>query len=140
MVFYRGKRYRLGDRRALEQLEPFRQLGYDVMSAHLLNASEGARHGDLVLYGAFAEAGNIAFDFEFGLHGGLSPEELDQFLISPADVELSDELMGESVPSEAFYRFFSARYSDARRAPPDDNDDHDGDGEDPASHPARDAA
>jgi hypothetical protein len=116
VLFHRGRRYRLGDRQALGALEPFRVLGYDVLAAHLGHASEGARRGDLVLYGAFAEAGNIAFDFEFGSHGGIGPDELDQFLIAPAGVELSDELRAPAVPAEAFYRFFAARYGDALRA------------------------
>ena len=30
MVIYRGQRHRLGDRRALERLEPFRRLGYEL--------------------------------------------------------------------------------------------------------------
>jgi hypothetical protein len=113
VLFYRGRRYRLDDRQALEPLEPFRVLGYDVLATHLGNATAGARRGDLVLYGAFAEAGNIAFDFEFGSHGGVGPEELDQFFIAPAGVELSDELRAAAVPAEAFYRFFARRYADA---------------------------
>ena len=59
IVMYRGQRYRLGDRRALERLEPFRRLGYELLATHLLQAAEGRRYGDLVLYGAFAAAGDI---------------------------------------------------------------------------------
>jgi hypothetical protein len=111
IVFYRGQRYRLGERRALERLEPFRRLGYDLLAAHLLHAAEGARSGDLVLYGAFAEAGDIAFDFEFGSHGGIGPEELDQFIVYPAHVPMP---LSGAVAAEAFYRFFVARYGRAR--------------------------
>ena len=64
MVIHRGHRHRLGDRRALSKLEPFRRLGYELLATHLMHAAEGARYGDLVLYGAFAEAGDISFDFE----------------------------------------------------------------------------
>ena len=72
MVLYRGRRYRLGDRRALEQLEPFRRARLRAARRRTCcSAAEGARSGDLVLYGAFAEAGDIAFDFEFGSHGGV---------------------------------------------------------------------
>jgi hypothetical protein len=110
IVFHRGRRYRLGDKKELAELEPFRVLGYDVLAAHLGNAAVGARRGDLVLYGAFTEAGNIAFDFEFGSHGGIGADELDQFFIAPAGVELSDELRATAVPAEAFYRFFAGRY------------------------------
>jgi hypothetical protein len=107
IIFYRGQRYRLGDRRALSELPPFRAIGYDVLATHLLHAAEGARHGDLVLYGAFAEAGDIAFDFEFGSHGGIGPDELDQFIAYPARVELP---LHGAVAAEQFYRFFSERY------------------------------
>jgi len=107
MVLYRGRRYRLGDRRALGQLEPFRRLGYTLLATHLLHAAEGPRHGDLVLYGAFAAAGDIAFDFEFGSHGGVGPDELDQFVIHPTHIELP---LHGAVAAEQFYRFFFERY------------------------------
>jgi hypothetical protein len=112
IVFYRGRRYRLGDRRALERLEPFRRLGYELLATHLLHGAEGSRYGDLVLYGAFAEAGDVAFDFEFGSHGGIGPDELDQFIIHPARVTLPPELRDGPVAAEQFYRFFAARYGD----------------------------
>lgn len=111
-LFYRGQRYRLGDRRRLAPLPPFRRVGYDLLAAHLLQAAEGDRYGDLVLYGAFAEAGDVAFDFEFGSHGGVGPDELDQFLIAPAEVVLPPALRTGQVTAEQFYRFFSARYGD----------------------------
>jgi hypothetical protein len=107
VLFYRGRGYRLADRHALEALEPVRCLGYELCAAHLRNAAEGLRHGDLVLYGAFAPAGEIAFDFEFGSHGGIGPDELDLFVVHPAGVELP---FGEAVAAEDFYRFFAERY------------------------------
>lgn len=113
IVMCRGGRWRLGDRRALERLEPFRRLGYELLAMHLMHAAEGARYGDLVLYGAFAEAGDIAFDFEFGSHGGIGPDELDQFIIHPARVPLSAALAdGAPVAAEQFYDFFASRYSE----------------------------
>ena len=122
MVLYRGGRWRLGDRRALERLEPFRRLGYELAATHLLHAAEGERYGDLVLYGAFAEAGDISFDFEFGSHGGIAPDELDQFVLHPSRVALPVELHdGAHVAAEQFYRFFAERYSggDEERATED---------------------
>jgi hypothetical protein len=109
VVFYRGGRHRLGERRALERLPPFRQVGYDLLATHLLQAAEGERSGDLVLYGAFAEAGDIAFDFEFGSHGGIGPDELDQFMMHPSEIAVPFD---EEVEAEELYRFFSERYSD----------------------------
>ena len=122
IVMYRGGRWRLGDRRALERLEPFRRLGYDLLATHLMHAAEGSRYGDLVLYGAYAEAGDVAFDFEFGSHGGIGSDELDQFVLHPAGVELPAEFHdGGAVAAEQFYRFFAARYStdDEERATED---------------------
>jgi len=122
IVLYRGERHRLGDRRALERLEPFRRLGYELAATHLMHAAEGHRYGDLVLYGAFAAAGDIAFDFEFGSHGGIAPDELDQFVLHPAHIALPAELHdGALVAAEQFYRFFAERYAgrDEERAAED---------------------
>jgi hypothetical protein len=111
MVIYRGHRYRLGDRRALSKLEPFRRLGYDLIATHLMLAAEGKRYGDLVLYGAYAEAGDIAFDFEFGSHGGIGADELDQFMLHPSRVTMPAAFHdGGAVAAEQFYRFFSEHY------------------------------
>ena len=111
IVMYRGRRWRLGERRALERLEPFRRLGYELLATHLMHAAEGGRFGDLVLYGAFAEAGDIAFDFEFGSHGGIGADELDQFVLHPAGIALPAEFHdGGAVAAEQFYRFFAGRY------------------------------
>ncbi len=111
MIFYRGARYRLGDRRALERLPPFQRLGYELAATHLMHAAEGARYGDLVLFGAFAEAGDIAFDFEFGSHGGIGEDELDQFILHQAGVELPAAFHdGGAVAAEQFYEFFDASY------------------------------
>jgi hypothetical protein len=107
VVFHRGRRYQLDDRRRLESLEPFRVLGYDLLAAHLRAAASGRRSGDLVLYGAFAQAGSIAFDFEFGSHGGIGPEELDQFVLHPSQVAWP---LDGAVRAEDFHRFFRERY------------------------------
>ena len=100
VVFYRGRRYRSTTGGVSSGCEPFRVLGYELLAGHLRAAAEGRRSGDLVLYGAFAEAGSIAFDFEFGSHGGVGPEELDQFVIHPAGVEwpLRGAVGAEAVP------------------------------------------
>jgi hypothetical protein len=122
VVLYRGGRWRLGCRRALEGLEPFRRIGYDLLATHLMHAAEGSRYGDLVLYGAFAEGGDVAFDFEFGSHGGIGADELDQFMLHPAGVALPAEFHdGGAVAAEQFYRFFAARYGtdDEERAAED---------------------
>jgi hypothetical protein len=106
-LYYRGRRYRLADRRRVSSLPPFRELGYDVLVRHLEEAARGARSGDLVLYGAFAEGGSVSFDFEFGSHGGIGPEELDQFMMHPPHVRWP---LGRFLAARDLYRFFRARY------------------------------
>jgi hypothetical protein len=107
VVWYRGRRHSL-DERSLSGLEPFRTLGAELCAGHLRRAAESRRSGDLVLYGAFAESGNISFDFEFGSHGGLHPEELDQFTIHPAEVPFP---LDGAVAPEDFNKFFRRRCS-----------------------------
>lgn len=106
VVLRDGRRYLLGDRAGLAGLAPFRALGVDFLASHLEAAVASPRSGDLVLFGAFARAGNIAFDFEFGSHGGVHPEELDCFLIHPSDVAVP---IADTIRAEQLYRFFWAR-------------------------------
>lgn len=105
-VAWRGRWWSLDDP-ALDALPPFRSVGADLLRQHLARAALGRRSGDIVVYGAFAEAGDIAFDFEFGSHGGVAPEELDQFVIVPRGVDCA--LDGE-VAAEEFYHVFSSVY------------------------------
>jgi hypothetical protein len=109
VVFYDGQRHLIADRRALEALEPVRVLGYELLAEHLRQAVHGTRSGDLVLYGAFSAVGDVAYDFEFGSHGGLSPEELDQFVMHPTAVDFP---LAGAVRAEDFYGFFRRRYLD----------------------------
>jgi len=108
-LYYRGRRYRLADRRRVSSLPPFRALGYPVLARQLEAAARGERSGDLVLYGAFAEAGSVSFDFEFGSHGGIGPEELDQFVLRPPEVKWRPPRL---LAARDLYRFFRARYGD----------------------------
>jgi hypothetical protein len=108
VVFHRGERCSLDDRARLGELEPFRRVGRELLRRHLIDAARGERSGDLVLYGAFAEAGSVSFDFEFGSHGGVGPEELEQFVLFPAAVDFP---LDGAVAAEEFYRFFRAIYA-----------------------------
>ena len=56
---------------------------------------------------AFAPAGNVAFDFELGSHGGVHPDELDHFLLHPAAIEVP---LAEAVRSVDLHRFLVERY------------------------------
>jgi hypothetical protein len=105
-VAYRGRWYALADR-AVDSLPPFRAVGPTLLRRHLTRAALGKRSGDIVVYGAFAEKGNVAFDFEFGSHGGVNPEELDQFLMVPRGVDCG---LDGDVAAEEFYRLFSSAY------------------------------
>jgi hypothetical protein len=109
LLWYRGRRYHLADRRRLATLPPFRRLGYPVLAAQLAGAVASERSGDLVLFGAFAPGGDTSFDFELGAHGGVHPDELDHFLLHPPSVEVP---FGETGGGEALHRFFRARYLD----------------------------
>ena len=109
---YRGRRYRLGDRRALERLEPFRRLGYELLR-HAPHA-RGRRARATAIWCSTARSprrGDIAFDFEFGSHGGIGPDELDQFMLHPAERRPARRFHdGGAVAAEQFYRFFAGRY------------------------------
>jgi hypothetical protein len=129
IVIRGGHRRHLDERAELESLPPFRALGYELLREHLRAALASDRAGDLVLFGAFAPSGDVAFDFELGSHGGIHPEELSHFLLHPSDVELP---FGDTVRADELYRFFHAAYGARRpaRAPPD------GETGDPLNEPA----
>jgi hypothetical protein len=117
VIFFRGRRYPLADRGALEQLAPFRALGWPLAAHHLGQAVASPRSGDLILYGAFAEAGNVAFDFELGSHGGLHPDELDCFLLRPPGLALPlDGPAAGTVRAEQLHALLRARLAEPVRA------------------------
>ena len=84
LVAYRGRRIPLTDEKALAELPPFAAIGPAVLAGLLAQVVAAATAGDLIAYGAFAEAGSISFDPELGSHGGVHPDELDLFVIPPA--------------------------------------------------------
>jgi hypothetical protein len=102
VVFHRGRRIALHRGR----LPPFACDG-DLLAHHLTAAVTSPRAGDLVAFGAFAPAGNVAFDFEYGSHGGVHPDELDCFLLHPTSVPVP---AWRRVCADELHRFFRARY------------------------------
>jgi hypothetical protein len=88
LVTWRGEVAPLLDEQALRALTPFRDVGIEILAGVLrrIVGAEGA--GDLVVFGAFARAGAIAFDPEWGSHGGIHPDELDLFVIPPDGILL----------------------------------------------------
>src|SRR5262249_50836108 len=101
------------DRAALEPLAPFRALGWPLAAHHLAQAAASPRSGDLILFGAYAEAGNLAFDFELGSHGGLHPDELDFFLLPPPRLALPlDGPAAGTVRAEQLHALLRARLTE----------------------------
>jgi hypothetical protein len=58
----------------------------------------------------------VAFPFEFGSHGGLSPDELDTFMVHPE--ELGEGAFASVVRPQDLHRFFLARSGRAPRQLP----------------------
>ncbi len=112
VVLVDGKAVPLADRARLARLPPFRAVGVELLAGRLAEVAASPRSGDLVLFGAFARAGNVAFDFELGSHGGVHPDELDCFLIHPSDVAVP---LDGVVRAEELHRFFRARYVEPGR-------------------------
>ncbi len=64
--------------------------------------------GDVILLGTAAPGGaTVAYPFEFGSHGGLSPEQLDTFMIHPE--ELGEDAFASVVRPQDLHRFFLER-------------------------------
>jgi hypothetical protein len=64
--------------------------------------------GDVILLGTAAPGGDtVSYPFEFGSHGGLSPEQLDTFMIHPE--ELGQDAFAEVIRPQDLHRFFLER-------------------------------
>ena len=83
VVLRGGERACLSDRPALAGLEPFQVVGTAALSRVIHAVIDVGTSGDLVVYGAFAGAGNVTFDPELGSHGGIHPDELEAFVVEP---------------------------------------------------------
>jgi hypothetical protein len=115
-VLLRGERGPLalrGDRR-LELDRPAdalffaRQIGHPTAPAYARDLLSLRSSGDVILLGTAAPCGStVAFPFEFGSHGGLSPEQLDTFMIHPE--ELGEDAFAEVVRPHDLHRFFLDR-------------------------------
>jgi hypothetical protein len=92
----------------LGQLPPARELGEHRLRRLVEQTAFGASSGDLVVYGAFARAGNVSFAYEQGSHGGIAPDELSLILVHPPGVHLP---LGEVVVAAELHRFFRQRYA-----------------------------
>ena len=87
-----------------------------VYASDLLSARSA---GDVVLLGVGAPCGStVAYPFEFGSHGGLSPQTLDTFMIHPE--ELGQDAFASVVRPQDLYRFFLERSGRAQREIPEE--------------------
>jgi Type I phosphodiesterase / nucleotide pyrophosphatase len=107
LVSYRGRRIPLADEKALAELPPFATVGTGVLNGLLGRVLGASTAGDLVIYGAFAQAGSVSFDPEHGSHGGIHPDELDLFVIPPAGIP---EPAGKTLDAADLGVFLRKRY------------------------------
>ena len=64
--------------------------------------------GDVILLGTAAPGGEtVAYPWEFGSHGGLSPDQLDTFVVHPQ--ELGEGAFSSVVRPQDLHRFFLER-------------------------------
>jgi hypothetical protein len=106
-----------GDRRLeLDRPEGAFELGgivcHPLAAAYARDLLRIGRAGDVVLLGTAApgaagRAKAVAFPWEFGSHGGLSPDQVDTFMVHPAS--LPDHAFEDVARPSDLYRFFLAR-------------------------------
>jgi len=89
-------------------LEFARAVGHPLAAVYAKDLLELRSSGDVILLGTGAPGGEtISFPFEFGSHGGLSPEQLDTFVIHPQ--ELGQDAFASVVRPRDLHRFFLER-------------------------------
>lgn len=106
-----------GDRR-LELLRPHdaaelaRAVGHPLAAMYARDLLRMRKSGDVILLGTAAPGGQtIAYPFEFGSHGGLSPDQLDTFMIHPQ--ELGQNAFAHVERPQDLHRFFLERKQQA---------------------------
>ena len=106
-IALRGDR-RLELNRAQDALEMAHLVGHPLAAVYARDLLRIHSAGDLILLGTAAPCGaTVAFPFEFGSHGGLSPEQLDTFVIHPQ--ELGEGAFASVVRPQDLHRFFLER-------------------------------
>jgi hypothetical protein len=84
------------------------EIGHPLAAVYARDLLRMPTSGDLILLGTAAAGGEtVAFPFEFGSHGGLSPEQLDTFVIHPQ--ELGEGAFASVVRPQDLHRFFLER-------------------------------
>ncbi len=103
-AFHRGRRFDLAEAGALEGV-----LGYDGerLRGYLQQMVATPSAGDLIVFGAGAPGGDVAFSWEFGSHGGVGYGDVETFFIHPWFVDMD----GPSVMGPLdLHRFFTRRF------------------------------
>ncbi len=94
-----------------------------LLAAYLADLVSLDASGDLVVVGWRGEGKTpVAYAWEFGSHGGVSPEEIETFFVHPPACGLP---LGIPTRPDGLYRIFAEAYRGAGRAPhPPDPQEH----------------
>ncbi|MBI4511253.1 MAG: alkaline phosphatase family protein [Deltaproteobacteria bacterium] len=107
-MFFRGARIPLSDRDSLACLPPCQETDPDLLRLVISRVVSSQSAGDLVVYGAFAQAGAVTFDEELGSHGGVHPDELDVFVIQPDGLPLPGGALDPALLSAVLREVYAA--------------------------------
>ena len=94
--------------RGADALELSRALGHPLAAVYARDLLSLRSAGDAILLGTGAPGGQtVAFPWEFGSHGGLSPDQLETFMVHPAS--LGEGAFAEVVRPQDLHGFFWER-------------------------------
>ncbi|AKU89791.1 putative membrane protein [Vulgatibacter incomptus] len=103
-AFLRGRRFDLAEPGSLEGVLPY---DGERLRGYLSEMVAKPSAGDLVVFGAGVEGGDVAFAYEFGSHGGVGVGDVETFVIHPWFVDFD----GPAVKGPLdLHRFFTERY------------------------------
>ena len=105
-IALRGDR-RLELDRAADALELSAAVGHPLAAVYARDLLKIDQAGDVILLGTSAPAGNVAFPWEFGSHGGLAPDQLDTFCAYPES--LGADAFADVVRPQDLHRIFLER-------------------------------
>lgn len=117
-IALRGDR-RLELDRPADALELAHAVGHPLAAVYARDLLRMRSAGDVILLGTAAPGGKtVAFPWEFGSHGGLSPDQLDTFVVHPK--ELGEGAFASVVRPQDLHRFFLERSGRAALRRPED--------------------
>lgn len=109
-AFAKGRRFDLAEKGSLEGVLPY---DGEVLRSYLADMAALPSSGDLIVFGAGAEGGDVAYAWEFGSHGGVGVGDVETFVIHPPWV---DPTPFSGKGPLALHRFFRERYQNDRRS------------------------